>query len=110
MPLKTILISSGMPSEGKSFVAANLAMCLARNSVNNILLIDGDLRRPTLHSLLGGPNTPGLAEYLSGAAELNAIMQRDGSPRIAESTSEGSISNLTFIPAGTCGDDSSGSS
>ena len=55
-PLKTILISSGMPSEGKSFVAANLAMSLARNSVNNILLIDGDLRRPTLHNLLGAPN------------------------------------------------------
>ena len=39
-PLKTILVCSGMPSEGKSFVAANLAMSLARNSVNNILLID----------------------------------------------------------------------
>jgi len=59
-PLKTILISSGLPSEGKSFVAANLAMSLARDSVNNILLIDGDLRRPTLHSLLGAPNEPGL--------------------------------------------------
>src|SRR5271157_4716948 len=63
-PLKTILISSGMPSEGKSFVAANLAMSLARNNVNNILLIDADLRRPTLHNLLGAPNAPGLSEYL----------------------------------------------
>lgn len=107
MPLKTILVSSGMPSEGKSFVAANLAMCLARNSVNNILLIDGDLRRPTLHSLLGGPNTPGLSEYLSGTSDLNAIMQRDGRRRTAKSDQEGWIPNLTFIPAGKCGDDSS---
>ena len=64
-PLKTILIASGMPSEGKSFVAANLAMSMARNSVNNILLIDGDLRRPTLHNLLGAPDTPGLSDYLA---------------------------------------------
>jgi protein-tyrosine kinase len=66
-PLKTILIASGMPSEGKSFIAANLAISLARNSIHNILLIDGDLRRPTLHDLLGAPNSPGLADYLDGA-------------------------------------------
>ena len=57
-PLKTILIASGMPSEGKSFVAANLAMSMARNSVNNILLIDGDLRRPTLHESARRPQCP----------------------------------------------------
>ena len=59
-PLKTILVSSGMPSEGKSFITANLAMNLARNSEKNILLIDADLRRPSLHKLLGAPNVPGL--------------------------------------------------
>lgn len=106
-PLKTILISSGLPSEGKSFVAANLAMSLARNSDNNILLIDGDLRRPTLHSLLGAPNEPGLSEFLAEKAELRDIMQRDCSPKIPDSTLEGSTSNLTFIPAGKCGDNSS---
>jgi len=107
MPLKTILVSSGMPSEGKSFVAANLAMCLALNTVNNILLIDADLRRPTLHGLLGAPNTPGLSEYLSGLSELNAIMQRDARLRNAEPDHVSGIPNLTFIPAGKHGDDSS---
>ncbi len=106
-PLKTILLSSGSPSEGKTFVAANLAMSLARNSVNNILLIDGDLRRPTLHSLLGAPNEPGLSEYLAGTAELNAIMQRDRNSKTVETASVGSVSNLTFIPSGKCGDNSS---
>jgi capsular exopolysaccharide synthesis family protein len=106
-PLKTILISSGMPSEGKSFVAANLAMSLARNNVNNILLIDGDLRRPTLHTLLGAPDTPGLSDYLAGTAELNDIMQRDRNSKSVETTSVGSVSALTFIPAGKCGDNSS---
>jgi protein-tyrosine kinase len=106
-PLKTILISSGMPSEGKSFVATNLAMSLARNNVNNILLIDGDLRRPTLHTLLGAPNTPGLSEYLSGTAELKDILQRNSTPKNAEAAGVDSISSLTFIPAGKCGDNSS---
>jgi len=105
--LKTILISSGMPAEGKSFVAANLAISLARNSVNNILLIDGDLRRPTLHGLLGAPNAPGLSEYLAGAAEWMDIIQRDRSTKTLDSISAGSVSNLTFIPAGKCGDNSS---
>lgn len=106
-PLKTILISSGMPSEGKSFVAANLAVSLARNNINNILLIDGDLRRPTLHNLLGAPNTNGLSEYLAGTAELKDVLQRDRSAKPIESTGETGVSNLTFIPAGKCGDDSS---
>ena len=99
-PLKTILIASGMPSEGKSFIAANLAMSLARNSIHNILLIDGDLRRPTLHTLLGAPNTPGLSDYLAGTAELNDIMQRDRTPKTQGTPSASSISNLTFIPSG----------
>ena len=106
-PLKTILISSGMPAEGKSFIAANLAMNLARNTVNNILLIDGDLRRPTLHKLLGAPSGPGLSEFLEGSAELKDILQHDSTPKTVEAGTPGSIANLTFIPAGKCGDNSS---
>ncbi|MGB0080454.1 MAG: CpsD/CapB family tyrosine-protein kinase [Terracidiphilus sp.] len=106
-PLKTILIASGMPSEGKSFVAANLAMSMARNSVHNILLIDGDLRRPTLHNLLGAPNTAGLSDYLAGTAELIDIMQRYRRPETAEDAGEDIVSNLTFIPSGKSSDNSS---
>lgn len=106
-PLKTILVSSGLPSEGKSFITANLAMNLARNSVNNILLIDGDLRRPSLHKVFGAPNTPGLSEYLEGRAGLKDILQRDSAARTGEASSLGRVSNLTFIPAGKCGDNAS---
>src|SRR5208337_4993687 len=95
-PLKTILIASGMPSEGKSFVAANLAMSMARNSVNNILLIDGDLRRPTLHTLLGASNVPGLSDYLEGTVDLMDIMQRYRNPETEEGAGLDIISNLTF--------------
>jgi len=103
-PLKTILISSGMPSEGKSFVALNLAMSLARHGVNNVLLIDGDLRRPTLHNLLGAPHTPGLSEYLAGTAEMKDILQRD---KAGETNGMARVPNLTFIPSGKCSDNSS---
>ena len=106
-PLKTILIASGMPSEGKSLIAANLAMSLARNSIHNILLIDGDLRRPTLHSLLGAPNSPGLADFLSGKAELTSVMQRDKRAQSGHAGGADSIANLTFIASGNCSDNSS---
>jgi len=82
-------------------------MSLARNSVNNILLIDADLRRPSLHKLLGAPSSPGLSDYLAGNVELNAIMQRDQGSENPSNASQRSISNLTFIPAGNCDDDSS---
>jgi protein-tyrosine kinase len=106
-PLKTILVSSGMPAEGKTFVAANLALSLARNAVNNILLIDGDLRRGTLHNLLGAPNAPGLAEYLAGAADLTAIMQQCATTEKANAGAASSISRVTFIPSGVYNDGSS---
>ena len=104
--LKTILVSSGMPAEGKSFVAANLAMSLAHNNDRRVLLIDGDLRRPSIHKLLGAPLSPGLAEYLAGKVTPAGITQRDGAPKMDENHPVRALSNVTFIPAGDCGDNS----
>jgi capsular exopolysaccharide synthesis family protein len=106
-PLKTILVSSGMPAEGKTFVAANLAMNLARNKSHNILLIDADLRSPSLHNILGAPNVPGLAEYLAGTAEINDILQRNQDPHIVEAGGLRRIPDVTFIPGGMGGDNAS---
>lgn len=100
-PLKSILIASGVPSEGKSFVAANLAMSLARNSIHSILLIDGDLRRPTLHKLLGAPNSAGLSDYLEGDAEVFDILQRDHERGADNESDTKPIANLTLITSGT---------
>lgn len=105
-PLKTILIASGLPSEGKSFVAANLAMSLARNSVHNVLLIDGDLRMPTLHTLLGAPNSVGLSDYLEGKAEAFEVLQRDEDHGKGEDGGAKNVANLTLIPAGKSTDHS----
>ncbi len=74
--LKSVMVSSGLPQEGKSFVAVNLAVSFARHKAARVLLIDGDMRRSTLHKLLGASGQVGLAEYLAGNAGLLDVMQQ----------------------------------
>lgn len=105
-PLKTILVCSGEPGEGKSFIAANLAMSMARNSSSRVLLIDADLRSPVLHTILGAPAKPGLTEYLAGTAEVGRILQRSQSSRNTEEGRTRGIPDLAFIPAGCGGNNS----
>ena len=103
-PLKTILVSSGMPQEGKSFVSTNLALSLARHKNSKVLLIDGDMRRYTLHQILGCESHPGLADYLAGKASVMEVMQR---PEPLQSAAAGAIPilpNLSFIAGGNGGD------
>jgi protein-tyrosine kinase len=97
--LKSILVSSGLPQEGKSFVAANLAISLARHKAARVLLIDGDMRRATLHEMLGAPLGPGLTEYLSGSASILEVMQRIKHEPDGAKVPQGLVS-LTFIAAG----------
>ena len=106
LTLKTIIVSSGMPAEGKTFVAANLAISLARNSERPVLLIDADLRRPSIHRLFGTNDTPGLMQYLSGEAQLKDILQRDGGSEVASINGARALSNLALIPAGQSTDTS----
>lgn len=102
-PLKSLLVSSGLPQEGKSFISANLAVSLARHKNSKVLLIDGDMRRYTLHELLGAESHPGLAEYLAGKASAEQVMQRMAEDRTQNSVNQ-ILSNLTFIPGGNGGD------
>ncbi|MBV9671088.1 MAG: CpsD/CapB family tyrosine-protein kinase [Acidobacteriales bacterium] len=88
LPLRSLLIASGLPGEGKSFVAANLAICLAQQECP-VLLIDGDLRKPSLHSMLGSPSAPGLTDYLAGNATISQVIQ------------VGNVPNLSFISGGS---------
>jgi len=62
--IKTVMISSALPREGKTLTATNLALTLAESHKRRVLLIDGDLRRPSLHEVFGIPNTSGLADGL----------------------------------------------
>jgi len=68
-PLKRLLITSSIPEEGKSLVSANITGALARKK-DRVLLIDGDMRRPTLASALGIGRLEGLAEWLQGNSQL----------------------------------------
>lgn len=97
--LKTILISSGRPQEGKSFVSVNLAVTFARHKGGRVLLIDGDMRRSSLHTVLGCPREPGLTEYLSGQALIEQVMQRPRANADGPGLPKG-LASLTFIPAG----------
>ena len=74
-PLQTILVTSSLPAEGKTFLANNLAQTFIRKQDCRVLLIDADLRRSRLHVPLGAPVAPGLTDYLRGAAAETAVIQ-----------------------------------
>jgi protein-tyrosine kinase len=87
-PLKTLLVTSSVPAEGKTFVTNNLAQSIVRQPDRRVLVIDADLRCSRLHVPLGAPASPGLTEYLKGEADEFAIVQN------------GLDGNLCFIPGG----------
>jgi capsular exopolysaccharide synthesis family protein len=64
--LKTLMVSSAVPREGKTLTAVNLAMTLSESYRRRVLLIDADLRRPSVHQVLGISNMTGLGEVLRG--------------------------------------------
>jgi capsular exopolysaccharide synthesis family protein len=77
--LKKVLITSTIPQEGKSMVAANLACTLALRTQQKVLLIDGDVRRPTQSKIFGIGNKQGICECLRGDQGLAAsIYQLEG--------------------------------
>jgi capsular exopolysaccharide synthesis family protein len=77
-PLKKILITSTIPQEGKSTIAANLACTLARRQNQKTLLLEGDLRRPNIVNQFGIGKLPGLCEWLSGKTDSVNICKLEG--------------------------------
>lgn len=98
-PLKSIVVSSGLPSEGKSFITLNLALSFSRHKSNRVLLIDGDMRRSSLHKALGAPNHPGLTDFLAGEKSLAEVLQRCA-PGTGSQPIHPGLAALTFIAAG----------
>ncbi|MEM0978818.1 MAG: polysaccharide biosynthesis tyrosine autokinase [Cyanobacteria bacterium P01_H01_bin.58] len=71
-PIKTLSISSAIPNMGKSTITFHLASAMAATG-KSVLIVDTDLRRPTIHKLCNIPNERGLSTYASGQDELSDI-------------------------------------
>lgn len=86
-PPRTILFTSSVPSEGKTSTTVSLGRMLASVG-QSVIILDGDLRRPNVHRMLGGHRELGLVEWLAGEAELDQVIRKD------------ERSDLHFIAAG----------
>lgn len=102
--LQSLLVSSGVPQEGKSFIAANLAISLALHKSSKVLLIDGDMRRSTLQDYFGCAAHPGLSDYLSGKTEMFEVMQRPSAASTPSRILNPILNNLVLMPGGSVGD------
>ena len=87
-PPKTILVTSALPGDGKSFVSANLAISIAQGIEEHVLLIDGDIRKADIHQRFGYGQVTGLSDYLAKGDD------------IADSLLKTPIAKLTLLPAG----------
>ncbi len=85
--LKTVVITSAGPREGKSTTVANLAITLA-NMGSKVVLVDSDLRRPVIHSIFGMEKENGLTNYMIDSMPFESILK----PTMIE--------NLTIVPCG----------
>jgi capsular exopolysaccharide synthesis family protein len=88
-PLKKVLITSTVPQEGKSMVAANLACALALTTSQRTVLLEGDVRRPSQSQAFGIGKNPGLCEWLAGDGSLEERIYHLDGP------------NLWIMPAGS---------
>ena len=90
--LQTILVTSTLPSEGKSWVSSNLAVAFAQTGKKTVI-VDSDMRKGTMHYIFDLPLTPGLSNYLSGVN-----LKEDSN--IESVVQETEIDNLYVITAG----------
>ena len=73
--MRSLVVTSAGPGEGKSVVASNLAIALAQAG-QRVLLIDADMRRPRVHEIFGGDQEPGLSNVLAGNAKASEAIRK----------------------------------
>ena len=88
-PPKVIMVTSALPQEGKTTTSINCSIVLAQKGVR-VLLVDADLRRPSIHKTLGMGPRSGLSNVLTGSTTLEQVISR---PAV--------LPNLHVLPAGT---------
>jgi len=85
----TLMITGPLPNEGKTLTTINLAIAISQRVGQTVLLVDGDLRNPTIHRYLDLPSGPGLGDYLtSGYPIAESLVHPEG------------LANLVVLPAG----------
>lgn len=80
--VSTVMVTSAMPSEGKTLTATNLALTLSQSYQRRVLLIDGDLRRPRLREMFALPATEGLTDSLATAGSGERLPVHQVSPTL----------------------------
>jgi capsular exopolysaccharide synthesis family protein len=85
----TLMVTGPLPNEGKTLTTINLAIAISQRVGQTVLLVDGDLRNPSVHRYLDLPSGPGLADYLtSGYPIAESLVHPEG------------LANLVVLPAG----------
>jgi protein-tyrosine kinase len=84
-----IMVTSALAGEGKSYTSVNLAISIAAEMDNTVMLVDADVARPSLLRMLGLPPSPGLLDLLEGKADMSSVLLRTN------------IDKLTILPSGT---------
>ena len=84
-----IMVTSALVGEGKSFTSINLAMSIAAELDNTVMLVDADVARPSVLRMLGLPAGPGLLDLLEGHTDMSSVLLRTN------------IDKLTILPSGT---------
>jgi capsular exopolysaccharide synthesis family protein len=74
VPLRSLLVTSPSSGDGKSVTAGNLALAMAQEFQRSVVLVDGDLRTPSIHAMFGLEPQPGLTEVLMGEASLDEAL------------------------------------
>ncbi len=85
----SLIVASADVGEGKTVTAINFAITMAQEMDHTVLLVDADLRKPSIHTCLGMKAERGLSEYLCGKAQLSEVLINTG------------IGKLVFLPAGS---------
>ncbi len=83
-----IMVTSALPGEGKSFTSLNLAMSIAAEFDNTVMLVDADVARPSMLRMLGLPPGPGLLDVLEKEADMSSVLLKTN------------VDKLTLLPSG----------